>query len=48
MWVKNTNTGNVWFVEEEHGKKLLKQDYFEEAEAPEVRKATKKGKKDEE
>ncbi|WP_154657987.1 DUF7302 family protein [Fictibacillus gelatini] len=34
MWVKNTETGHVWLVDEEHGKRLLKQDYYEEVEAP--------------
>ena len=36
MWVKNTDTGNVWNVSEEHGERLLKADNFEEVEAPKV------------
>lgn len=29
MWVRNKNTGHEWFVSEEHGEQLLKEDYYE-------------------
>ncbi|EST12051.1 hypothetical protein [Sporolactobacillus laevolacticus] len=29
MWVKNKRTGKKWFVTDEHGKKLLKDDDYE-------------------
>jgi hypothetical protein len=33
MWVKNKRTGKKWFVSDEHGKKLLKQEDYESLES---------------
>lgn len=35
MWVKNKVTGNEWHVSDEHGKRLIKSDEFEEVEKKE-------------
>lgn len=29
LWIKNVRTGKRWFVADEHGKKLLKEDDYE-------------------
>jgi hypothetical protein len=34
MWVKNTETGNVWDVSDEHGERLLKEGNFEKTKKP--------------
>lgn len=34
MWVKNTETGNIWDVSDEFGEQLVKKGEFEEVEAP--------------
>ncbi|WP_157723869.1 hypothetical protein [Domibacillus aminovorans] len=38
MWVKNTGTGHVWDVSDEHGERLLKEDYYEKTKKPSVQK----------
>ncbi|MCY8813671.1 hypothetical protein P8917_00950 [Bacillus atrophaeus] len=46
MWIKNIETDVVWYVTEEHAKKLLKGEKFEEVTSP--IKKTEKKKKDKE
>ncbi|MCY8103410.1 hypothetical protein [Bacillus mojavensis] len=44
MWIQNTETDSTWFVGEEHGNKLLKEDKFKKVQSP-IKKAEKNSKK---